>query len=394
VQFFEKIFESQRKHFEKGGKFERLYPLFEMQETFFFTPPDVTQGSVHVRDAISLKRVMIIVIVALLPAILFGAWNIGFQHFRAIGLESSDSANLMFGFQKMLPIIAVSYIVGGLWECVFALIRKHEINEGFMVTGMLFPLVLPPTIPLWMVAAGVSFGVVIGKEVFGGTGMNILNPALTARAFVFFAYPAAMSGDSIWIALNNAKDTVVDGFSGATALGVAAITPKGNAIVASLEQAGFSWEKLFYGTIPGSMGETSVLACLIGAAILIITGIGRWRIMVACVVGLYFGSLMMNAIATDTMPAFYSLPFKWHFVLGGFAFGAVYMATDPVSASATRMGQWIYGILIGVLVVLIRVANPAYPEGMMLAILFANVFAPTIDHFVVKAHSKRRLARA
>ena len=392
--FLEKLLESQRKHFEKGGKLEKFYPLFEAKETFLFTPSTTTSGRVHVRDAINLKRVMIIVVVALLPTIFFGSWNVGYQHFLAQGQSTGLAENILYGLKQICPIIFVSYAVGGIWEVIFAVIRKHEINEGFLVTGILFPLTLPPTMPLWMVAVSISFGVVIGKEVFGGTGMNVLNPALTARAFAFFAYPAAMSGDSIWIALQNVGDKVVDGFSGATALGVAASAPRGNPVTQALQASGFSLEKLFYGVVPGSIGETSTLCCLIGAAILILTGIGRWRIMVACVLGVYIGATLMNFVASPSLPAIYGLPFQWHLVLGGFAFGAVFMATDPVSAAATAMGQWIYGTLIGILVVLIRVANPAYPEGMMLAILFMNVFAPTIDHFIVKAHAKRRLVRA
>jgi Na+-transporting NADH:ubiquinone oxidoreductase subunit B len=287
---------------------------------------------------------------------------------------------------KVLPIILVSYAAGGFWEGLFSVIRKHEINEGFLVTGILYALILPPTIPLWQVAIGISFGVVIGKEIFGGTGMNVLNPALTARAFVFFAYPAQMSGDAVWAA--------VDGFSRATPLAVVAMAQKGSSAVAVLAQAGYTFKDVFLGFIPGSIGETSTLACLLGLAFLLITGIASWRIVAGCALGLTAMSLVFFGLRGENSLAFFSLPPYWHMIMGGFAFGSIFMATDPVSASATDKGKWIYGILIGILVILIRMVNPAYPEGVMLAILFMNVFAPLIDHFVVQQNVKRRLARA
>jgi Na+-transporting NADH:ubiquinone oxidoreductase subunit B len=375
--------------FQKGGKFGWAYPLFEANETFLFVLPKTTKSRVHVRDAVDSKRLMITVVVALIPAILFGMWNIGFQKLTALGEATGFWACMGHGAWHMLPIILVSYAVGGFWEVLFAVVRKHEINEGFLVTGMLFPLVCPPTLPLWMVAAGISFGIVIGKEVFGGTGMNILNPALTARAFCFFAYPAHMSGE-VWVAADAAK--AVDGWSGATPLAVAA-HDAGAGVVAKLQAAGYSFQDAFLGVIPGSMGEVSTLACLLGAAILVITGVGAWRIMVSMAAGGIVAALLMNAVAGPASSSIMYLPWQWHLVVGGFAFGAVFMATDPVSAAATHTGKLVYGFLIGLLAVLIRAVNPAYPEGVMLAILFMNVFAPLIDHYVVRANVRRRLAR-
>ncbi|HMB68766.1 MAG TPA: NADH:ubiquinone reductase (Na(+)-transporting) subunit B, partial [bacterium] len=354
-----KKFEELRPLFTKGGRFEKLYPLFEAQETFLFVPPHTAKGRVHVRDAMDIKRLMSTVIVALLPCILWGMWNVGYQKLAALGEPTGFLACIGHGAWHMLPIILVSYAAGGVWEVLFAIVRKHEVNEGFLVTGMLFPLVCPPTLPLWMVAAGISFGVVIGKEVFGGTGMNILNPALTARAFVFFAYPAHMSGDAVWGA--------ADGVTGATPLAVAAAS-EGPGVVNALGGAGYSLRDAFLGLVPGSMGEGSALACLLGALVLIATGVGAWRIMVSMVIGGVVGGFLMNAVAGPTSSGIMHLPPHWHLMVGGFAFGCVYMATDPVSAAATHTGKWIYGFLIGVLAVLIRAVNPAYPEGVMLAI--------------------------
>jgi Na+-transporting NADH:ubiquinone oxidoreductase subunit B len=385
-----KKLESFRPMFSKGGKFERLYPLFEANETFLFVPPETTKGKVHVRDAMDIKRLMSMVVVALLPCILWGFWNTGYQKLTALGEPTTLLNCLGHGAWHMLPIILTSYLVGGLWEVGFAIVRRHEINEGFLVTGILFPLVCPPTLPLWMVAGGITFGVVIGKEVFGGTGMNILNPALTARAFVFFAYPAHMSGDAVWTAADATK--AIDGWSGATPLSVAAAS-HGPQVVDALGAAGYTLRDAFLGFLPGSLGEMSTLACLIGAVILIASGVGSWRIMLSMVLGGLAGGMMMNAAAGPGSAGIMHLPPYWHLVLGGFAFGAVYMATDPVSAAATHTGKLIYGFLIGVLAVLIRAVNPAYPEGVMLAILFMNVFAPLIDHFVVQRNIKRRLAR-
>lgn len=384
-------------HFEKGGKLEKFYPMFEMVDTFIYTPADVTDGDTHVRDGLDLKRLMGTVALALIPCILMACYNTGFQAnsvlvakgvvpegWRAalmvamgFGFEpASIVSNFVHGFLYFFPIFLVTNIFGGLWEVVFATVRKHEINEGFLVTGLLFPLTLPPTIPLWQVAIGISFGVVLGKEVFGGTGRNFLNPALVSRAFLFFAYPGQISGDAVW--------TAVDGFTGATALsqaatgGVSAIT--------------FSWSDAFLGFIPGSMGETSTLACLIGAIVLIATGIGSWRIMLSVVVSMAATVTILNLIGSTTNPMF-NLPLEWHFVLGGFAFATVFMATDPVSASMTMTGQFFYGALIGFMGILVRVINPAFPEGWMLAILFSNLFSPLIDYFVIQSKIKRRKLR-
>ncbi|MGD9489539.1 MAG: NADH:ubiquinone reductase (Na(+)-transporting) subunit B [Calditrichaceae bacterium] len=394
MKALQKLLEKNKPLFEKGGKFEKYFPLFEAMDTILFWTSERTKKGPHVRDALDIKRFMMVVVIALLPAILVGAYNIGFQHFNAIGMESTIWDAFLHGLLKMMPIILVSYAVGGFWEVLFAIIRKHEINEGFLVTGILFPLTLPPTIPLWEVAVAITFGVVIGKEVFGGTGMNILNPALTARAFVFFAYPGKISGDKVWTAIDLAKDKVIDGFSGATPLLVAAGTEPGESAVKSVTDAGFSFYDMFIGLIPGSIGETSTLAILIGALILIVTGVGSWRIMVSVFVGGGLTAFLMNSVAGAASTGMFTLPSYYHLVMGGFAFGAVFMATDPVSASQTNLGKWIYGLLIGALAILIRTVNPAYPEGMMLAILFMNIFSPLIDYFVVKANIKRRLSRA
>jgi Na+-transporting NADH:ubiquinone oxidoreductase subunit B len=388
--------------FEKGGKFERLYPLFEAGDTFARTPGDVTPSAPHVRDSIDQKRLMIFVIYALIPCILFGIWNAGNQFNIANGVEDATlTTDLLRGSAMVLPIIFVSYLVGGLWEVLFALVRRHEINEGFLVTGMLFPLVLPPTLPLWQVAVGVSFGIVIGKEIFGGVGYNILNPALTARAFLFFAYPAQISGDKVWVgsaktALDNSiLGTVaenVDGVTQATPLAVAAAAEKGTDAIAALNEAGFTLWNMTAGNISGCIGSTSAIAILLGALFLIITGIASWRVMASGVIGVVAMGALFNALPLNN--PFAQLPFVYHLVMGGFLFGIVFMATDPVSCAATNAGKWIYGFLIGALTVLIRVANPAYPEGAMLAILFMNVMAPLIDHFVVQSHIKKRTAYA
>jgi len=404
MQFLRNLLDKAEKPFHKGGKLEKLYPLYEATDTFLYTPPDVTKASSHVRDAIDLKRMMITVVIALLPCVLFAMYNTGFQANNAIAHGAAALANwqtslyqlLGLGFDPnsilscmihgaiyFLPVYAVTMLVGGHAEVVFAIARKHEINEGFLVTGLLFPLTLPPTIPLWQVALGILFGVIIGKEVFGGTGMNVLNPALVARAFLFFAYPGQISGDQPWIAANLAPATA-DGISGATALAQAAVnTP---AMMSS-----WSWWDAFIGVVPGSMGETSTLCCLIGAAILIITRVGSWRTMLGTTLGTLAMAALLNAIGSETNSLF-SLPPMWHFVLGGWAFGMVFMATDPVSSAFTAWGKLLYGFGIGVMVVLVRVVNPAYPEGMMLAILFMNMFAPLIDYFIVNANIKRRSA--
>lgn len=414
MKLLRRILDRQARHFEPGGKFERFYPLYEAPDTFLYTPGKTTAGASHVRDALDLKRLMMTVVVALVPCVLMAMWNTGRQIHLAIaggaaalpnwrtdamemlGLPfdaSSLLANTAHGALYYLPVLVVTFAVGGLWEGLFAVVRRHDVNEGFLVTGMLFPLVLPPTIPLWQVAIGITFGVVVGKEIFGGTGYNVLNPALTARVFLFFAYPAQISGDAVWIAAG----TSADGYSGATALGEIAVLEAAEGSSAPLDglsaiEDKVSWMQAFLGDIPGSMGETSALACLIGAAILIATGIGSWRIMVAATAGTAAISLLLNLIASSTN-AMLSVPFHWHVVLGGWAFGIVFMATDPVSAAQTNRGRYIYGFLVGVLAILIRTVNPAFPEGVMLGILFMNLFAPLIDHYVLKANIKRRQAR-
>ena len=389
-------------NFEKGGKHEKWYALYEAIDTFFYRPGSVTKTTAHVRDGLDLKRMMITVWLCTFPVIFYGMYNIGFQantiyagnpdllaaqdnwRLALIALVAGfDPAslwdNLIHGAAYFLPVYAVTFLVGGFWEVVFASIRKHEVNEGFFVTSILFALIVPPSIPLWQVALGISFGVVIGKEVFGGTGKNFLNPALTGRAFLFFAYPAQMSGDAVW--------TAVDGFAGATALSMAA-----SGGVEQIVASGLTWLDAFYGNMQGSMGEVSTLAIFIGGAVLLLTKIANWRIVAGVMLGMVATSLLFNMIGSDTNPMF-AMPWYWHMVVGGFAFGMIFMATDPVSASMTNTGKWFFGALIGLMVILIRVVNPAFPEGMMLAILFANLFAPLIDHFVVQANIKRRLAR-
>lgn len=377
-KFVDKI----KPHFSKGGKFEKLHSTFEAFESFLFVPNRVTTKGAHIRDALDMKRTMIIVVAAAVPALLFGMWNTGYQHNLSIGMEATIWENFVFGFLKVLPIIVVSYVVGLGIEFAVAQIRGHEVNEGFLVSGFLIPLIVPVDVPLWMVALATAFAVIIGKEVFGGTGMNILNPALTARAFLFFAYPAWMSGDTIWIQGLKSGEGVIDGFSGAT--------PLANAAAGLFEKLPSTWE-MFLGTIPGSIGETSVIAILIGAVILVATGIGSWKIMFSMTAGGLVMGLLFNLIASNP---FMEIPAWHHLIMGGFAFGAVFMATDPVTAAQTERGKWIYGFLAGIFAVLIRVINPAYPEGVMLAILLMNVFAPLIDHYVIEANIKKRRLRA
>ena len=368
-------------HFEKGGKYEKLHSTFEAFETFLFVPNKVTTTGSHIRDANDMKRTMALVVIALIPATLFGIWNIGHQHFLAIGESVGFWEVVWFGFLKFLPLLVVSYVVGLGTEFIFAQIRGHEVNEGYLVSGFLIPLIVPVDIPLWQLALAVLFAVIIGKEVFGGTGMNILNPALTARAFLFFAYPGWMSGDQVWIAGLKKGVEAVEGFSGATPLADAAAGHIGN-----LPSA---WH-MFAGFIPGSVGETSTIAILIGALILIYTGVGSWKIMASAVGGGLVMGLILNLWGAN---AYMTVPAWEHLIMGGFAFGMVFMATDPVTAAQTETGKWIYGFLTGVLAILIRVLNPAYPEGVMLAILLMNVFAPLIDHYVIEANIKRRVKR-
>lgn len=398
-----KILDSVEPLFEpEKGKLGLFYPLYEALDTFLYTPKDTTSNAAHIRDSLDLKRMMVMVVVALTPCIFMAMYNTGLQ--ANLAIESSDGivaidnwqtniadslgctftpgfvSNIIHGACYFLPVYIVCMTVGGLWEVLFSIVRKHEVNEGFLVTGMLFPLTLPPTIPLWQVAVGISFGVVIGKEVFGGTGKNFLNPALTARALLYFAYPAQITGNTVW--------TAADGYSGATALGQLATAP----IAQGMEAVTTGWIPSFLGTIQGSMGETSALACLLGAAILIATRIGSWQIMAGVVLGAVGLSSVFYAVGSESNPMFAMAPW-WHLVVGGFAFGTVFMATDPVSAAMTGTGKWLYGILIGLMTILIRVINPAYPEGIMLAILFGNTMAPLIDYFVIQSNIKRRSAR-
>jgi Na+-transporting NADH:ubiquinone oxidoreductase subunit B len=378
-----------RPEFNKGGKYEKLRSTFDAIDTFLFVPGHTTHGGTHIKDGIDLKRTMFTVVIAMIPALLFGIWNVGYQHFKALGIESTLLDNMIEGSIVVLPIVAVSYIVGLAVEFIFAQIRGHQVNEGFLVTGMLIPLCLPPSIPLWMVGVATAFTVVVCKEVFGGTGMNLLNPALTARVFLFFAYPAYMAGeylsngDFLWVAAN--RNDAVDGFSGATSL---SLYGEGKVATASM------WE-MFVGLEQGSIGETSVLAILIGALILILTGIGSWRIIASVFIGGFAMGLMMNSLnaGLHLNNIYMAANPLSHLLMGGFAFGAVYMATDPVSAAQTNIGKIYYGLLIGAFTVILRVWNPAYPEGMMLAILLFNVLAPLIDYYVIESNKKRRLAR-
>ena len=403
MKFLRDLMDKQKPLFQKGGKLENLYYLFEAGETFLFSPNHTTgiKGA-QVKDAIDLKRMMITVVIAMIPCLLFGMYNTGHQHLLATGgtagLWENFGEKLGTGALLVLPIVLVAYAAGGLVEAIFAVVRKHPINEGFLVTGMLIPLVVPATTPLWQVALATVFAVVIAKEVFGGTGMNVLNVAMTARAFLYFAYPAQISGDQVWTYLGDAS--AVDGFSGATALSVAytagvegtqtvvqALAAHNSVLGADL----FSFTNMFIGWIPGSIGETSTLMALVGALILIATGVASWKIIVSGFAGAYIMGTVMNLFAVNEYMA---MPPQYHWVMGGLAFGIVFMATDPVSAAQTETGKWIYGLLIGFLTVIIRVTNPAYPEGIMLAVLFMNVFAPLIDYYVVKANKTRRLQRA
>ena len=387
--------------FLKGGRFERYYAIYEMVDTLLYTPKTVTQFAPHVRVSLDLKRAMTYVVLATIPCVLWGLWNTGFQANLALaelGLDGiggwrgwivetfgigydpyNPLACFIHGFLYFFPIYVVTLAAGGMCEVAFAMVRGHEVNEGFFVTSILYVLILPATTPLWQVALGIIFGVVIGKEIFGGTGKNILNPALTGRAFLYFAYPAQMSGDTVWVP--------VDGFSGATALSVSAAQG-----YEALSTVGLSWWDAFFGFMDGSLGETSALACLIGGIFLVYTRIANWRLIAGCVLGTIAMSALFNFIGSDTNPMF-AMPWYWHLVLGGYAFGLVYMVTEPVSAAMTDVGRWWYAALIGVMCVLIRVVNPAFPEGMMLAILFGNVFAPLIDYLVVKANIRRRRRR-
>jgi len=385
MKLFKNILNSVKPHFTEGGKLEKLYPAYDAFETFLFVPDHTSQSGTHIHDAIDLKRTMFSVIIALIPCLLFGMWNIGYQHFIALGETHPDWLDaFIYGAWRVLPMVIVSYGVGLGIEFAFAISRGHSVNEGYLVTGLLIPMIMPADLPLWMLATAVAFAVVIGKEVFGGTGMNILNPALTARAFLYFAYPTELSGDKVWVSLND--KIPVDGYSGATALSDA-YNGLINKIPSLLES--------FIGTIPGSASETSALLILIGAAYLILSGVGSWRIIISGILGGIFMSIVFNYFSANIETTNYLLKINplHQICLGGFLFGVVFMATDPVSASQTIMGKWIYGFLVGLLGILIRVVNPAYPEGIMMAILFMNVMAPLIDHYVVSANINRRMKR-
>lgn len=394
---FKKFLEKQSEKFEKGGRYSLFYPIFEMVDTFLYTPSEVNKGSVHITDRIDLKRIMSIVVIALIPSVFMALLNTGFQaNFAAgnlagsadswrfdvlqmLGLSPDSSSflsNIVLGALYFLPLYIMTLVVGGFWEVLFAVVRKHEIAEAFLVTSLLYPLILPPGIPLWQAAVALSLGIVLGKEIFGGTGRNVVNPALISRAMLFFSYPASMSGDKVWVAVD----------------GVTKATPLTYASHSGMSGMEYSLWDAFIGFIPGSMGETSALACLIGAFILIVTGIGSWRIMLSMLIGMLSLTGLFYIMGSDTNPMFGVSP-VWHLVSGGFAFGLVFMATDPVSAAITQTGKYIYGFLIGGLTALIRVVNPAFPEGVMLAIIFGNIFAPIIDDFVINANIKRRMRR-
>lgn len=392
-----RILDNIEHHFQEGGRLHKWFALYEVFDTFLYSPSSVTRSTAHVRDGVDLKRIMITVWLAAFPAMFYGMYNLGFQALEVLpagqvlagwrgslitlfgGLDFTNLWHcLWYGAVFFLPIYIVTFLVGISWEILFAIKRGHEVNEGFFVTSILFALTCPPDIPLWQVALGISFGVVVGKEVFGGTGKNFLNPALVGRAFLYFAYPAQMSGDAVWVA--------VDGYTGATPLSVVA-----SGGMEALQQQ-WNWMDAFIGSVPGSIGETSTLAIALGMVLLLLTRVASWRIILGVFLGMVAFSTLLNSVGSDTNPAF-AMPWYWHLVVGGFAFGMVFMATDPVSAAMTDTGKWVYGVLIGAMTVLIRVINPAYPEGIMLAILFGNIFAPLIDHFVMKANINRRLAR-
>ena len=397
MKFLRDALDKVKPNFEKGGKWEKFYYVYEGHDTLLFAPKDTTKAKgVQIRDAVDMKRLMMTVIISMIPCLLFGTWNVGHQHFLALGQSAEFMDKILIGAIQVVPIIIVSYAVGLGVEFTFATIRRHPVNEGFLVTGMLIPLVMPPTIPLWQVGLATIFAVIIAKEAFGGTGMNVLNVALTARAFLYFAYPSQISGE-VWTHIGD--NAVAAGYSGATPLAIGANSlTNGTNMITSLNEFGSGWadqmysfSNLFLGFMPGSIGETSTLMCLLGALILVSTGVGSWKIIVSVFVGAFSMGLLMNLIRANE---FMMLPAHYHLVIGGLAFGAVFMASDPVTAAQTETGKWIYGLLIGMLTVVIRVLNPAYPEGIMLAILFMNVFAPLVDYYVVKANKKRRLQRA
>ncbi|MBT88250.1 MAG: NADH:ubiquinone reductase (Na(+)-transporting) subunit B [Candidatus Marinimicrobia bacterium] len=387
MKFLRKILDNLEPKFTKGGPLEKFHAVYNATDTILFSTDDKTESGPHIRDSIDNKRIMILVVVALLPCYIFGASNIGYQSSQFSGNERSVWENFWLGFGVILPILITAFATGAFWEVLFAVIRKHPISEGFLVTCALIPLLMPPTIPLWQVAAATTFGVVIGKEIFGGVGMNIFNPALVARAFIFFAYPSQISGDKVWLKVN--------GVSGATALAVPAAVENGNAVdlLTKITQFDYSWSNMFWGYIPGSIGETNKFLIIIGLLFLIITKIANWRVIVGALIGLFGTATLTNIMAPLSSNTMLTLPPHYHLVMGGFLFGLAFMATEPVTGAHTDKGRWIFGILFGALTVIIRSINPAYPEGTMLAILLMNAFAPLIDYYVVQGNIKRRMAR-
>ena len=388
LSFLYNVLDKAKPHFEKGGRFERLYPIFEATDTILFSTNETTESGPHIRDSIDTKRIMILVVISLLPLYVFGAINVGFQNALALEVDSSGWQNFWIGFGNILPIIAVTFASGAFWELLFAVIRKHPVSEGFLVTCALIPLTMPPNIPLWQIAIATSFGIVIGKEIFGGVGMNIFNPALMARVFIFFTYPTKISGDKVWVA-------GPDGYSGATALAVPAseLNQQATQLLSSVTQFDFSWWNLFWGWVPGSIGETNKFMILVAAAFLVYIKIINWRIVIGAVIGLVSTAILTNLFSPLSTNTMFTIPPHYHLVMGSFLFGTVFMATEPVTGCHTNQGRWIYGIIFGALTVIIRSVNPAYPEGVMLSILFVNAFAALIDWFVIQSNVKRRAAR-
>ena len=388
LSFLYNVLDKAKPHFEKGGRFERLYPIFEATDTILFSTNETTESGPHIRDSIDTKRIMILVVISLLPLYVFGAINVGFQNALALEVDRSGWQNFWIGFGNILPIIAVTFASGAFWELLFAVIRKHPVSEGFLVTCALIPLTMPPNIPLWQIAIATSFGIVIGKEIFGGVGMNIFNPALMARVFIFFTYPTKISGDKVWVA-------GPDGYSGATALAVPAseLNQQATQLLSSVTQFDFSWWNLFWGWVPGSIGETNKFMILVAAAFLVFIKIINWRIVIGAVIGLVSTAILTNLFSPLSTNTMFTIPPHYHLVMGSFLFGTVFMATEPVTGCHTNQGRWIYGIIFGALTVIIRSVNPAYPEGVMLSILFVNAFAALIDWFVIQSNVKRRAAR-
>ena len=388
LRFLYNTLNKAKPHFEKGGKFERLYPVFEATDTILFSTDEITESGPHIRDSIDTKRIMILVVISLLPLYVFGALNVGFQNALALGIERTGWQNFWVGFGNILPIIAVTFASGAFWELLFAVVRKHPVSEGFLVTCALIPLTMPPNIPLWQIAIATSFGIVIGKEIFGGVGMNIFNPALMARVFIFFTYPTKISGDKVWVA-------GPDGYSGATALAVPAseLNQQATQLLENVTQFDFSWWNLFWGWVPGSIGETNKFMILLAAIFLIYIKIINWRIVAGAVIGLVSTAVLTNLFSPFSTNTMFTIPPHYHLVMGSFLFGTVFMATEPVTGSHTDTGRLFYGFFVGVLTVIIRSINPAYPEGVMLAILLMNAFASLIDYFVIKINVNNRMKR-